>query len=182
AIPPKVEEAFKQYCYIPYMALMHAARSKAHLRREDSAFVFTQDGLTAKGLDRSNELLIATVDWIAAAKAAEERTLHYWGEDRSSALTSHHLVVLDIALNQSISHVPAWFGPQTPFKQILHSSRPVLPPKPLRYPVTLILTLPPGCIAATFDVSSAYRIIPVKPSQQNALCIYWKGIVYVDRA
>jgi hypothetical protein len=46
----------------------------------------------------------------------------------------------------------------------------------------LILTLPPGCVAATFDVSSAYRIVPVVPSQQNALCIFWKGIVYVDRA
>jgi hypothetical protein len=79
AIPPKVEEAFKSYRYVPYTALMHAARSKAHLRGEDSSFIFTQDGLTAKGLDRSSELLILTVDWIGAARAAEERTLHYWG-------------------------------------------------------------------------------------------------------
>jgi hypothetical protein len=50
----------------------------------------------AKGLDRSNELSISTVDWVAAAKAAEERTLHHWGDDRASALVSHHLVVLDI--------------------------------------------------------------------------------------
>ncbi|KAG2061035.1 hypothetical protein BDR06DRAFT_947534 [Suillus hirtellus] len=78
------------------MALMHAARSKAFLRGEDSSFVFTQDGLTAKGLDRSNELSIVTVDWIAAAKAAEERTAHHWGEERAAALISHHLVVLDI--------------------------------------------------------------------------------------
>ncbi|KAG1842902.1 hypothetical protein C8R48DRAFT_35382 [Suillus tomentosus] len=96
AVPPKVEEAFKAYCYIPYTALTHAARSKAHLRGEDSSFVFTSDGLTAKGLDRSNELSISTVDWIAAAKTAEERTAHYWGADRESALVSHHLVVLDI--------------------------------------------------------------------------------------
>jgi len=47
---------------------------------------------------------------------------------------------------------------------------------------TLILSLPPGCVAATFDISAAYRTIPVKPSQQNALCILWKGLVYVDRA
>ncbi|KAG1729975.1 uncharacterized protein EDB91DRAFT_1252851 [Suillus paluster] len=97
AIPSKVEEAFKLYCYVPYMALMHAVRSKAHLRGEDSSFVFTQDGLTAKGLDRLNELSILTVDWIGAAKVAEERTLHYWGADRASALVSHHLVMLDIA-------------------------------------------------------------------------------------
>ncbi|KAG1719378.1 hypothetical protein EDB19DRAFT_1972723 [Suillus lakei] len=95
-IPLKVEEAFKNYCYVPYTALTHAARSKAFLHGEDSSFIFTQDGLTAKGLDRANELSIMTVDWIAAAKAAEDRTLHYWGEARASALVSHHLIVLDI--------------------------------------------------------------------------------------
>jgi hypothetical protein len=46
----------------------------------------------------------------------------------------------------------------------------------------LILTLPPGCVAATFDISAAYRTVPVKPAQQNALCIFWNGIFYVDRA
>ncbi|KAG1779493.1 hypothetical protein EV702DRAFT_1195454 [Suillus placidus] len=96
AIPLKVEEAFKHYRYVPYTALTHAARSKAFLRGEDSSFVFTQDGLTAKGLDRTNELSIATVDWVAAARAAEDRTLNHWGEVRASALISHHLVVLDI--------------------------------------------------------------------------------------
>ncbi|KAG1797489.1 uncharacterized protein HD556DRAFT_1441045 [Suillus plorans] len=95
-IPTKVEDAFKQYRYVPYTALTHAARSKAFLRGDDSSFVFTQEGLMAKGLDRSNELLILTVDWIAAAKAAEERTAFHWGDERASALTSHHLVVLDI--------------------------------------------------------------------------------------
>ncbi|KAG2158742.1 uncharacterized protein EDB93DRAFT_1100370 [Suillus bovinus] len=76
-IPTKVEEAFKLYHYVLYTALTH-------------------DGLTAKGLDRSSELSIVTVDWVGAAKAAKERTLHYWGADRASALMSHHLVVLDI--------------------------------------------------------------------------------------
>lgn len=96
AIPPKVEEAFKLYRYVPYTTLTHAARSKAFLHGEDSSFVFTSDGLMAKGLDRSNELLVSTVDWIAAAKAAEERTTHYWGPERGAALVLHHLVVLDI--------------------------------------------------------------------------------------
>ncbi|KIK33170.1 hypothetical protein CY34DRAFT_46558, partial [Suillus luteus UH-Slu-Lm8-n1] len=89
-IPIKVEDAFKHYRYVPYTALMHTACSKAFLHGEDSSFVFTQDGLTAKGLDHSNELAITTVDWVAAAKAAEERTLHHWGEARASALVSHH--------------------------------------------------------------------------------------------
>ncbi|KAG2127165.1 uncharacterized protein EDB93DRAFT_1109453 [Suillus bovinus] len=83
SIPTKVEEVFKLDRYVPYMALTHAARSRAYLHGEDLSFIFTQDGLTAKGLDRS-------------MKAAEERTLHYWGADRASALTSHHLVVLNI--------------------------------------------------------------------------------------
>lgn len=46
----------------------------------------------------------------------------------------------------------------------------------------MILSLPDGCLAATFDISAAYRITPVRPDQQNALCIYWRGKVYVDRA
>jgi len=45
----------------------------------------------------------------------------------------------------------------------------------------LILTLPPGCVAATFDVSAAYRITPIRPSQQNSLCVCWRGRVYVDQ-
>ncbi|PSR80887.1 hypothetical protein PHLCEN_2v6596 [Hermanssonia centrifuga] len=46
----------------------------------------------------------------------------------------------------------------------------------------LIMDLPPGSLAATFDISAAYRITPVIPSQQNALCIFWRGKIYVDRA
>jgi hypothetical protein len=48
----------------------------------------------------------------------------------------------------------------------------------------LILSLPNGCVAATFDISAAYRITPVNPSQleQNSLCIFWDGMVYVNRA
>jgi hypothetical protein len=46
----------------------------------------------------------------------------------------------------------------------------------------MILSLPPGCKAATFDISAAYRITPVRPDQQNALCIVWRGRIYVDRA
>lgn len=45
-----------------------------------------------------------------------------------------------------------------------------------------ILALPPGCRAATFDISAAYRLTPTRPAQQNALCILWRGKIYVDRA
>lgn len=46
----------------------------------------------------------------------------------------------------------------------------------------LILSLPQGCQAATFDISAAYRLTPVRPDQQNALCLFWDGKVRVDRA
>lgn len=46
----------------------------------------------------------------------------------------------------------------------------------------MLLALPPGAQAATFDIRAAYRITPIRPSQQNALCFTWKGVVRVDRA
>jgi hypothetical protein len=46
----------------------------------------------------------------------------------------------------------------------------------------LILGLPDGCSAATFDVSAAYRITPVHPEQQHALCVMWHGKTYLDLA
>jgi hypothetical protein len=46
----------------------------------------------------------------------------------------------------------------------------------------LILSLPPGCVTATFDITAAYRNTPIRPDQQHVLCVYWRGKVYVDRA
>lgn len=46
----------------------------------------------------------------------------------------------------------------------------------------MILTLPPGCLAATFDISSAYRLTPIRPDQQNWTCVAWDNQVWVDRA
>ncbi len=48
--------------------------------------------------------------------------------------------------------------------------------------VALILSLPPGCRAAAFDISAAYRTTPVHPSEQHMLCVFWRGKFYVDRA
>ena len=48
--------------------------------------------------------------------------------------------------------------------------------------VALVLSLPPGCLAATFDISTTYHITPVHPDQQQHLCMLWKDHVYVDRA
>ena len=46
--------------------------------------------------------------------------------------------------------------------------------------IALVLSLPPGCLAATFDISAAYHITPVCPDQQQHLCVLWKDRVYVD--
>ena len=45
-----------------------------------------------------------------------------------------------------------------------------------------ILTLPQGCVAATFDITAAYRLMLTCPEQQHSLCVFWKDKVYVDRA
>jgi hypothetical protein len=45
----------------------------------------------------------------------------------------------------------------------------------------LILSLPKGCLATTFDISAAYRVTPIAPKQQNVLCVWWDGKVWVDR-
>ncbi|KAG1898425.1 uncharacterized protein F5891DRAFT_899467, partial [Suillus fuscotomentosus] len=199
AIPPKVEDTFKLYCYVPYTTLTHATHSKAFLHGEDSSFVFTSDGLTAKGLDCSNELFISTVNWIAAAKAVEERTSHYWGSERGAALVLHHLVCFHCGMS---GHLPADCTSETttagkPIAALATGTRSkhaLASPSRKHFcfnwaiwgtfneTATLILSLPPGCVAATFDISSAYRIIPVLPSQQSSLCIFWNGIVYIDQA
>ena len=47
---------------------------------------------------------------------------------------------------------------------------------------SLILSLPPGCLATTFNISAAYRITPIHPNQQQHLCVFWRDHVYIDRA
>jgi hypothetical protein len=46
----------------------------------------------------------------------------------------------------------------------------------------LILSLPAGCVAATFNISAAYHLTPIRPDQQHHLCVLWEGLVYVDQA
>ncbi|KAF8521857.1 hypothetical protein JB92DRAFT_3110938 [Gautieria morchelliformis] len=95
AIPLKADEAFKVFRYIPYTALSLLARIKAS-RGEEDFIVNAQGGLTAKGLDHQNERNISTVEWYAAAKAAEERTEFHHGKTRAHALAAHHKIVMDL--------------------------------------------------------------------------------------
>ncbi|KAG1872169.1 hypothetical protein F4604DRAFT_1513590, partial [Suillus subluteus] len=171
-VPPKVEEALKQYKYIPYIAITPAARMHA-FRNNDEAFAFNSQGnLIAKGLDHSKERSIKFHEWLTASRVVEERITFYHGASRGAAFASHHKAVSEL----TSSH--GW--------EIAHeydiSQRELAAQNPAHDLTELILSLPPGCVAVTFDISAAYRITPIHPSQQNSLCVYWRGIVYVDRA
>jgi hypothetical protein len=65
------DEAFKNFCYMPYSSLTLASHVKAACGEEDLVFN-AQGGLTARSLDQCNEKLISTVDWHATTQAAEE--------------------------------------------------------------------------------------------------------------
>ena len=96
SIPPKVEDAFHLFCYVPYMALSHNARLR-EAWGEDNFVINAQGGLTAKGLDHCNETSINTFDWIAASHAAEKRTAFHHGGVRANALAMHHVTTLKLA-------------------------------------------------------------------------------------
>jgi hypothetical protein len=90
-----VDDAFKNFCYVPYSSLTLASRIKAARGEED--FIFNaHGGLTVKALDRRNEKLISAVDWHAAARAAEERIRFHHGEARAAAFIMHHKLVMDL--------------------------------------------------------------------------------------
>ncbi|KAF8572773.1 hypothetical protein K439DRAFT_1625542 [Ramaria rubella] len=82
AIPPKAEEAFRTFRYLPYLALTTAARVKAD---------------RAKGLDRRSEKAISMVDWLAASKAAAEHTHFHWGDTRADTLSAHSSLIMELA-------------------------------------------------------------------------------------
>jgi hypothetical protein len=95
AVPPKVEDTFKKFCYVPYSTLTLASHIKATCGEEEMIFN-AQGGLTVKLLDRCNEKLISAVDWHAAARAAEERIHFHHGNARASAFIAHHKLVMDL--------------------------------------------------------------------------------------
>lgn len=60
-------------------------------------FIFnSQGGLTIKSLDQHNEKLILTVDWHAAACAAEECICFHHGDAHAMAFAAHHKLVMDL--------------------------------------------------------------------------------------
>ncbi|KIM72053.1 hypothetical protein PILCRDRAFT_16477 [Piloderma croceum F 1598] len=99
-IPPKVDDAFKSFRYVLYSSLTLASRIRAAHGEEDLVFN-AQGGLTVKSLDWHNEKLISTVDWHAAARAAEERIGFHHGEARAEAFALHHKLVMDLGCSHN---------------------------------------------------------------------------------
>ena len=95
AIPPKVEEAFKNFRYVPYTSLSLPARMKV-VRGEDKLVLNANGSFTVKNLDRRNEKLISVVDWHAASRATEERIRFHHGDYRADAFAAHHKLVMDL--------------------------------------------------------------------------------------
>ena len=48
--------------------------------------------------------------------------------------------------------------------------------------VAMIKQLGSGCFLAKTDIKSAFRIIPINPSDYDLLGIFWQGQYYYDRA
>jgi hypothetical protein len=85
AILLKVEEAFKNFCYMPYTSLSLSARMKA-VQGKDELILNANGSFTVKNLDRRNEKLISVVDWHAAFRAAKERICFHHGDYRTDTL------------------------------------------------------------------------------------------------
>ncbi|EAU84474.2 hypothetical protein CC1G_01470 [Coprinopsis cinerea okayama7 len=187
AVPPKVDEAFRLGNYVPYTSLTKAARHKALFEKSNALKLDTVNGslVVDDTLDRGKERFISLQDWSVAAGVAEERTrMAFLGQGGVSGQAPHGCWGTRGRLSRSTTSVSGSYGPG--FDLLLTLSTPVSQPMIfLRRGVAskrLILSLPPGCVAAASDVSAAYRITPVRPDQQNCLCVFWDGYVYVDRA
>ncbi|KIM82070.1 hypothetical protein PILCRDRAFT_8308, partial [Piloderma croceum F 1598] len=98
----KVDDAFKNFCYVPYSLLTLASHIKAARGEEDIVFN-AQGGLTVKALDRRDEKSISAVDWHTAARATEERirfhhAVHITGKLRWNMTSSNVKWQLSILL------------------------------------------------------------------------------------
>lgn len=98
AIPTRVENAFKAYVYVPYSALSVAARLRS-IQDPDDVVINPQGGFSMKKMERRGEASITMIEWRAAARIAEDRTLFHHGEERAAAFAGHHLVVEEVAMD-----------------------------------------------------------------------------------
>ena len=101
AIPPKVEEVFRLFRYMPYTSLSTLACVKVS-HGKDEVILNLSGGFSVKSLDWRNEKSISVVEWHAAARVAKERTRFHHGEARADTLALHHKVVMDLG------HAHSW--------------------------------------------------------------------------
>lgn len=101
-VPPKVIRAFRQFEYVPYVALTLTARVKAD-NGEHELELRTDGTFAVKKFDRQNERAIGPTQWQAAAKLATELARQYWpqSETRANALAKHHDHVIELANSHS---------------------------------------------------------------------------------
>lgn len=95
-VSSKVEEKVKEGLYIPYSSLVGKTWDKA-LTREHEFMFNAEGGLTAKGLDRSNEKQIPLSEWLAASSTVEGLIRKHHGDTRVDAHLLHHKHVANIA-------------------------------------------------------------------------------------
>lgn len=89
AVPLRVDEAIRPFRYIPYMALLAAARARA--ARGVSAFTVNDKGeLVRQELDRVGERDLSTAEWTAVANTVARLTREYLGAERGRALDLHN--------------------------------------------------------------------------------------------
>jgi len=104
-MPPKIENAFAAYAYVPYSALTKRARQK-NLKGSE-AMIISEGGIVARGIDRSDERNITILEWSEASRMAVEATRKFHGDSYGNALEAHHRLVLDLAYKQG-DEIDAW--------------------------------------------------------------------------
>ncbi|KAG1879814.1 hypothetical protein F4604DRAFT_1679395 [Suillus subluteus] len=83
-IPPRVDEALKQYKYVPYIAITPAVHLNAFCG-SDEVFSFNSQGsLIAKGINHSKEKMIKFHEWLAASRVVEECITFHHGANRGA--------------------------------------------------------------------------------------------------
>ncbi|KAJ3757804.1 hypothetical protein EV360DRAFT_83677 [Lentinula raphanica] len=210
ATPKRVDEACKLFEYIPYKALTPTVHLKA--ANGDQEISLAADGsLTMKSLDRKSKRVILEVEWHAAAKTVVGRIHFYHGNEQANALEKHNSIMWDIAasmgwrkavkydiLQRELLASDWTHNISTLNDCALNILAAKAASQPMQHQPTLHFQPPSSlsgfkhsdwngsssfrCVAATFNITAAYWITPVKPDQQFALCVGWEGLVYVDQA
>ena len=98
-----MEEAFKNFKYMPYTALSHSACEWA-TNGEETVILNELRSFVAKGLDCCHKCNISMLDWLAASKACEDHICFHHGSVQADAFAAHHRIMIDLS-QSSGSHL-----------------------------------------------------------------------------